>query len=104
MRRHHIVSIANCFSTLAGELFVGLSAIISAVVLGLPEITFITSLVPQMLRFGGMVVVLAGALLTIGCSRQGIEPSKPAVIHWHGQDGGFEDTTSAPPAPNTGKQ
>ena len=91
-------------SALAGELFVGLSALVSAVVLGLPEITFVTSLVPQVLRFGGMVVVLAGALLTVGCSRQGTEPSKPAVIHWRGQDGGFEDTTTAPPAPNTGNQ
>ncbi len=89
-------------SALTAELFVGLSALVSAVVLGLPEIAFVTSLVPQMLRFGGMVVVLTGALLTVGCSRQGTEPSKPAVIHWRGQDGGFEDTTSAPPT--TGNQ
>jgi hypothetical protein len=89
-------------SALAGELFLGLSALVGTIVLGLPEITFISSLVPQVLRFGGMVIVLAGALFTVGCSRQGTEPSKPAVIHWHGQDGGFEDTTSAPP--NTGNQ
>jgi hypothetical protein len=97
-------SLFDYLSALAGELFVGLSALVSTIVLGLPEITFVTSLVPQVLRFGAMVVVLAGALLTVGCSRQGTEPSKPAVIHWKGQDGGYEDTTTVPPAPNTGNQ
>ena len=35
----------------------------------------------------------AAAMLCVGCSKQSPEPVKPAVIHWKGQDGGYEDTT-----------
>ena len=35
-------------------------------------------------------------LVCIGCSKHA-EPAKPAVIHWKGQDGGYEDTTIVPP-------
>ncbi len=51
-----------------------------------------------------LLAALVGAIATcIGCSKKSTEPSE---IHWHGQDGGFEDTTPAAPADkaNTGNQ
>ena len=43
-----------------------------------------------------LLAALVGAIATCsGCSKKSPEP---AVIHWKGQDSGFTDTTSAPPA------
>ncbi len=43
-----------------------------------------------------LLAALVGAIATcIGCSKKSTEP---AEIHWRGQDGGYEDTTTVPSA------
>ena len=45
-----------------------------------------------------LLAALVGAVATcIGCSKKS---PKPAEIHWKGQDGGYEDTTTVKPADN----
>ncbi len=64
----------------------------------LPDILLLIStmkLLPPSFR---IVLALAAAVaVCVGCSKQTSEPTKPAVIHWQGQDGGYEDTTAIPP-------
>ena len=45
-----------------------------------------------------ILLVAVGAVVTcIGCWKR----NEPAVIRWRGEDGGFTDTTSAPPGDHT---
>ena len=44
-----------------------------------------------------VLALAAAAMICVGCFKQNPEPTKPAVIHWKGQDGGYEDTTTAVP-------
>ena len=53
------------------------------------------NLLPHSVRI--VLAVAATAAVCLGCSKQNAEPSKPAVIHWKGQDGGYVDTTAVPP-------
>lgn len=56
------------------------------------------------------ILVKLGTCLTacIGCSSKNLPvPEKPRVIHWKGQDSGYEDTTVVQPTDNassTGKK
>ena len=49
------------------------------------------------------ILVKLGACLAacIGCSSKNLPgPEKPRVIHWKGQDSGYENTTAVRPADN----
>ena len=59
----------------------------------LPDILLLFStmnLLPHSFRI--ILGLAAAAMICVGCSKQSPEPAKPAVIHWQGQDGGYEDT------------
>ena len=55
------------------------------------------NLLPHSFRILLALAAAATVAVGIGCSKQTPEPTKPAVIHWQGQDGGYEDTTAVPP-------
>jgi hypothetical protein len=66
----------------------------------LPDILLLIltmNLLPHSLRCVLAVAAAVTIAVGIGCSKQNAEPTKPAVIHWKGQDGGYEDTTIVPP-------
>ncbi len=59
----------------------------------LPDLLILFSTVNLMPHSLRMILGLAAAsMVCIGCSKHA-EPAKPAVIHWKGQDGGYQDTT-----------
>ena len=64
----------------------------------LPDLLILLStmnLLPHTFRI--ILGLAAATVVCIGCSKQNAEPTKPAIIHWKGQDGGYEDTTIVPP-------
>ena len=66
----------------------------------LPDILLLIltmNLLPHSFRILLALAAAATVAVGIGCSKQTPEPTKPAVIHWQGQDGGYEDTTAVPP-------
>jgi hypothetical protein len=71
-------------------------AVLLVVVL-LPDVLLLVytlSLMPHSLRI--VLALAAATMVCIGCFKQNPQPAKPALIHWKGQDGGYEDTTAAP--------
>ena len=68
------------------------------VVVLLPDILLLVytlNIMPHSLRI--VLALAAATMVCVGCYKQTPEPAKPAVIHWQGQDGGYEDTTAIPP-------
>ena len=62
----------------------------------LPDVLLLIStlkLLPPAFRI--VLGLAAATMVCVGCSKHA-EPAKPAFIHWKGQDGGYEDTTTAP--------
>ena len=72
------------------------SVVALALLAELPDLVILLSATPLMSPFCKIALVLAATVACIGCSRHA-EPAKPAVIHWKGQDGGYEDTSIVPP-------
>lgn len=72
-------------------------ALLLAVVL-LPDILLLVytlSIMPHSLRI--VLALAAAAMVCVGCWKSQPAAPAPAVIHWKGQDGGYEDTTALPP-------
>ena len=82
--------------TIAVELLVGLAVTVLVAILVLPD--FLCPLLRAPWRVFTILTLLAGFSAFIGCSSKNPEPEKPRVIHWRGQDGGYEDTTTVQPA------
>ncbi|MGO9109348.1 MAG: hypothetical protein ACLP9L_08955 [Thermoguttaceae bacterium] len=61
-----------------------------------PDLVLLCATLALMPHSFKIVLALAAAtMICVGCSNRP-EPTKPAVIHWQGQDGGYEDTTTVP--------
>jgi Mn2+/Fe2+ NRAMP family transporter len=83
--------------TLTTTMLFAAVALLLVVVL-LPDILLLVytlNIMPHSLRI--VLALAAATMVCVGCSKQTPEPAKPAVIHWQGQDGGYEDTTAVPP-------
>jgi hypothetical protein len=87
--------------TIAVELLVGLAVTVLLAILALPDVFCVASLLHAPRKVACVLTLLAalsGFSAFIGCSsKHDPEPAKPALIHWKGQDGGYEDTTTVPP-------
>ena len=46
------------------------------------------------------ILVKLGAALAacVGCTKSNPEPAEPRILHWRGQDTGYDGTTVVPPA------
>ena len=63
----------------------------------LPDILLVIwtmNLLPHSLRI--VLALAAATMICVGCFKHSPEPVKPALIHWTGQDGGYQDTTTVP--------
>jgi hypothetical protein len=64
----------------------------------LPDICLLAytlSLMPHSFRI--VLALAAAATVCVGCWKSQPAAPAPALIHWKGQDGGYEDTTALPP-------
>ncbi len=85
--------------TIAVELLVGLVVTVLLAILVLPDILCPLLRAPwRVFTILALLASLSGFSAFIGCSSKNPEPEKPRVIHWRGQDGGYEDTTTVQPA------
>ncbi len=83
--------------TLTTAMLFAAVALLLVVVL-LPDILLLVytlNIMPHSLRI--VLALAAATMVCVGCYKQNPQPTKPAVIHWQGQDGGYEDTTAVPP-------
>jgi hypothetical protein len=54
---------------------------------------------PMLSRALGIAAkILAALAARVGCTKSDPEPAEPRVLHWHGQDTGYDGTTVVPPA------
>ncbi len=81
---------------IAVELLVGLAVTVLLAILVVPDALGPLLRAPR--KVLTILTLLAGFSACIGCSSKNPEPEKPRVIHWRGQDGGYEDTTTVQPA------
>ncbi|MEI8372728.1 MAG: hypothetical protein WCJ35_07830 [Planctomycetota bacterium] len=81
--------------TVAVELIAGLTAIVVIAVFALPDIFCIALLhAPRkILAILSLLTALSGFSAFIGCSKTP-SPEPPRVVHWRGQDSGYEDETT----------
>ena len=88
--------------TVAVELLAGLTAIVVIAVFTLPDIFCITLLhAPRkILTILSLLAALSGFSAFIGCSSK-TPSSEPHIVHWRGQDSGYEDKTTVQPSDNT---
>ncbi|MEI8375640.1 MAG: hypothetical protein WCJ35_22695 [Planctomycetota bacterium] len=87
--------------TVAVELIAGLTAVVIIAILTLPDIFCIALLhAPRkILTILSLLAALSGFSAFIGCSKTP-SPEPPRVVHWKGQDSGYEDETTVQPSDN----